>query len=120
MFKIENVYCDDKKLGDVLRALTGLTRGQPVAVPMTNVEEGGIGGPKAKTNGKLVTMLAEHMVKSKLESIRPKEVGAWLAKIGMSKQSASYVARMAVSEGVIRKTGQSSQTVYHLVNKGGK
>jgi hypothetical protein len=119
MFKIENVYCDDKKLGDVLRALAGLTRGQPVAVPVANIDEEGAGAPKAKTNGKLAHMLAEHMTKNKLESIKPKEVGAWLAKIGMSKQSASYVARMAQDQGVIRKTGKSSQTVYHLV-KGGK
>ncbi len=112
MFKIE-AFVDDKKLGDVLRALTGLVRGQPVVLPVVNVEE----DEKelhAKSNGGLISLFAQHLAKYKATTITPAEIKIWLEKIGKSPQSGSYLAREAMAQKLLRRTGNSSATVYHI------
>lgn len=113
MFRIE-FFCDDKKVGDALRGLMGIAVGAPAVTPVINaeVQEGKI---KAKTNGKLVNQFIAHIQQSKVNEIRPKEVGIWLKSIGMSSLSASYVLRLACDMRILRKTGGSISTVYHVV-----
>ena len=38
MFEIKNVFCQDNKLGDVLRALAGKVIEAPVAIPVNNAK----------------------------------------------------------------------------------
>lgn len=118
MFRV-TFMCDDKRLGEVLRALTGLARGAPVAVPVTNEEVDSKGNIKAKSNGKLVHMFIEHLHKLKTESFTPKDAQVWLKSVGMSPLSSSYVLKAALAAGAVKRTGKSSKSVYHIVKKGG-
>lgn len=125
MFKLEDVYVEDKKVGEALRALIGIVIGVPKAIPVINaeVQQGKI---TQKTNGKLVTMFAHHLHSSKIDTMRPADVREWLKQQGMSVTSASYLVKIAERSGIIRRSGKSSQTTYHVVKllpkpvKGGK
>jgi hypothetical protein len=108
--------CEDKKVGDAFRNLLGIAIGSPKATPVINAEVEKITGMvKPKTNGKLINQFLYHLQEAHIEQIRPKEVGAWLKKHGYSGLSASYIVRQATGMGVLKKTGASSNTVYHVI-----
>lgn len=119
MFKIEDVYVEDKRLGDFFKAIAGLVRGQPRPVHIINVEQTKGGKLKAKANGSgnLVDLFTDHLVKSKVKQFRPKEVKDWLAKQGMSKLSYSYVLNNLRKSGLLKRSGKSSAVVYTVVHK---
>jgi hypothetical protein len=125
VFKLEDVYVEDKKVGDALRALLGIVIGVPKAIPIINAELQH-GQVKQQTNGKLVTMFLHHLHQNKIDSLRPADIREWLKKQGMSPSSSAYVVKLAIRAGAIRRTGMSSQTAYHVVKllpkptKGGK
>jgi hypothetical protein len=114
VFKIEDVYCDDKKVGDVLRALLGLVVGIPKAIPVINAkaERGKI---KALTNGKLIDMFAHYITSQKADTIKPAEVKAWLKKMGRSPLSYGYLQKQAVKSGLLKKTGATSNSLYYVI-----
>lgn len=119
MFRIE-AFVEDKKLGDVLKAMAGLTRGTPVVMPMINVEEQGDGPVKAAGNGNMVHLLGAYLRKSHRTRISAKEIGAWLKSQGRSPMSASYMAREAVKAHVLKKAsnvkGGVNSGLYDVVN----
>lgn len=109
MFKIEDLYVDDKRLGDLLKAVAGIAKGTPRAVPMMNIDDrlaANSGG------GNLSQVFADHLVKNKIEAFSPQDVKMWLAKNGRSKLSASYITKGLIKVGMIKRTGQSSATRY--------
>ncbi len=112
MFKIE-AFVEDKKLGDVLRALTGLVRGQPVVLPVVNVEENAQ-ELKARSNGSLLGLFTDHLAKSKVTMLRPSDVKAWLEKTGHSPLSSTYLVEQAIHAKLIRRTGSAASVVYHI------
>jgi hypothetical protein len=117
MFRIE-AYVDDKKLADVLRALTGITRGQPAVVPVVNVEEGGKGNPKAKTNGSLMAMFESHVGTLKQSDISPDDIRAFLKAHGRSESSMTYLATLAIKHKLLRRVGKSSNVRFRIIKKG--
>lgn len=112
MFKIE-AFVEDMKLGDVLRALTGLVRGQPSVIPVVNVEEEEQ-EIHATSNGSLLEMFVQHLAKSKATTMTPSEVKTWLEKLGKSALSSNYLMKQAIAAKLIRRTGKSSAVVYHI------
>jgi hypothetical protein len=112
MFKIE-AFVDDKKLSDVLRALTGLVRGQPSVMPVVNVEEEEQ-EIHAKSNGSLLSLFAEHLAKHKAPTMTVSEVKTWLEKLGKSALSSNYLMKQAIAAKLVRRTGKSSAVVYHI------
>ena len=55
MFKIEDLYVEDRRLGDLLKAIAGLARGMPRPIPVANIEEGGKGLKARSDGGNLLT-----------------------------------------------------------------
>ena len=115
MFKIEDVYCDDKKVGDVLRALAGLVMAHPPprAVPLINAEN--VGGKIEARNGSMLGVFLTFLSKHKGDRITPKETAAWLKSQGRSPSSASYLVRQARDAGALRATGKGAAVVYMIV-----
>jgi len=103
MFRVE-CYCDDKRLGDVFRALAGLILKPPTAVPVVNAEvsNGEIVGIVAATD--ITDLLASHLKQRGTATIKSREIGAWLKGLGRSSNSATYTAKKAVEVGILAKT----------------
>lgn len=116
MFRIE-AYVEDKRLAEALRALAGLVRGQPSVVPVTNVDEGRT--LRAKSNGSLLGMFAEHLVKAKVTQLKPTDVDAFMKSVGRSKASRGHLVKTAIESGVIKRTGKTGSVVYHVVARKG-
>lgn len=112
MFRIDNLFVEDKRLGDFLKLIAGLVKGVPTPVPADNIEYRD-GKFSAKSNGaNLVQVFAEHLIKSKIKTFTPRNVQDWLAKHGYSRQSSSYICQGLMKAGFIKRTGKGSQTVY--------
>lgn len=115
MFKIEDVFCDDKKVGDVLRALAGLVVGIPKPIPMINAENVGGKIRSEMRNGSMLSVFLAFLSKHKSDRITPKEIGAWLKTQGRSSSSASYLVRQARDAGAVRAIGKGAAVVYMIV-----
>jgi hypothetical protein len=113
MFRIV-AYCEDRKLGDAMRALAGVCITVETPVPVVNAESKG-GKISAQSNGNLVHMFIDHLHKAKLPTITPAEAQAWLLQNGKSKLSSSYVLKNAVSRGVLAPKGKGSARSYKVV-----
>ena len=114
MFKVEDVYVDDRKLGDLLKAIAGIAIGHPRPVPVINAEPHK-GVVKAKGNGSnMVEVFTEYLAADKIETFRPADVRAWLAKNGRSKLSANYIMKGLLKSHMVKRTGKSSATTYHV------
>jgi hypothetical protein len=117
MFRIE-VFVEDKRLAEALRALAGIVRGQPAVTPVANVEEAS-GKPKAISNGTTLAMFEKYIGTRKSEApLSPDDLRNWMKANGKSPSSASSLAVSAVEAGLIRRTGKSSSTRYHIKKKG--
>jgi len=119
MFKIEAIV-DDKRVGDALRALLGIARGMPHAIPIVNAEEHPAepGKLKAKSNGSLLGMFEQWLIANKPEE--PMRVGiirVFLKAKGRPVGSAGYLAKQAVAAGLLKKSGTGSGTKYHVVKR---
>jgi hypothetical protein len=119
MFRIE-VYVDDKKLAEALRALVGVVRGQPVISPVANVEENHPKQqPKAITNGTTLAMFEAYLGSYKsTASLTPQDLRDWLKTNGKSPLSASSLATDAVKARLLKRIGKSSAVHYTVIRKG--
>ena len=109
MFRIV-AYVDDKKLGDALRALTGMARGAPEVTPVTNISIKG-GALHANGNGNIVDMYAAHLAKHKLQITSSKETTKWLTDNGLSRLSVSYVLKSLRDRGILKPKGKGNYAV---------
>ena len=120
MFRVE-FFIKDQKLGDALRALAGKTLGHPNVQPVVNVEEKPNGKLIAKSNGGLLDMFGTYLARNpNVEVMTSKEVGQWLEAEGFSKTSNSYLARMAVKAGMMKRTGGNTHNVKYVIRAEGK
>jgi hypothetical protein len=112
MFRV-TFFCDDKKLGDILRGLAGLALGTPEVVPVVNA---GVGknGLQAQTGGKIYEMFAAWIHKHKLHEVRSRDAKAFLKETGSGAQSSSYHLKKLVEVGVLRKAGKGSGMYYKV------
>jgi hypothetical protein len=115
MFKVE-FFVEDKKLPDSLRALTGLIRGLPSVVPVVNVDEGHHSGLKPKTNGVLLDAFAQHIARFD-HPFGPNDVREFLKSNGKAPGSASYLIQKAIAARLVKRTGSSNATKYHVVKR---
>ena len=90
MFRVE-FFVDDKRLGDALRALTGLAIGNPGVQPVTNAKKGRGGQIHQATNGRLIDLLIDYLDKEKPQQINVAYVRAFLEKNGTASSSANYL-----------------------------
>lgn len=113
MFKIEDLYVEDRRLGDLFKAIAGIARGHPRPVPVANVEEDTRHtGLKAKTNSSnLVQHYADNLHKNKIETLKPVDVKEWLVREGYSALSYSYILKGLLKDKVLKRTGKATYTV---------
>lgn len=110
MFRI-TLYCDDKKVGELLRGVAGLAIGKPEVEPVVNVETKG-GTLKAKTNGSATQMFMNILKERKITEFSSKEGVTVVKSIGMAPSSANYVFKQLIAAGAIKRRGKSSATRY--------
>lgn len=113
MFRI-NLFCDDRKLPELLRALTGLTVGVPDIRPVVNAEAGA-NGPVAKTNGSLVEKFTLYAKEHKLKQFTSKEARDICKAIGLAPGSSSYVTGQLVGAGVLKRGGANAKRRFYTV-----
>jgi hypothetical protein len=118
MFHRVTFFVDDRKVGTALRALVGIALDQPKVEPVTNVEEVPNGKAKklvAQSDGSAVGQFIEHVRRKHLTVVDAPVCRAFLASVGLSASSASYVLRQATKMGALKKVGQGTATKYPVV-----
>ena len=115
MFRIE-CFCDDRKVGDVLRLLAGLAVGQPVAQPVVNAAMKN-GKMIAKTNGSPIELLRVWVKKSGLKAVSATDLKRFQVEHGRSPTGYSFLARQAQKAGLLKKSpkGKGNKSRYEVV-----
>jgi hypothetical protein len=104
-------FCDDRKLGHVLRALAGLVIGTPEVVPVVNAQARN-GALKQATNGSALDMFGAYLKKRKLSEVTRKVAAEFLKSVGRSPTSATYLLTQAKDAGLLRRRGKGSASKY--------
>lgn len=108
-------FCDDKRVGEALRALVGVAIGAPSVQPVVNAATRG-NGLAAETGGKLVEQLAHYLAQSNRSEIDGADLRSFLKKSGRSPASISYLARHAVAHRILKKD-PSAKSRWLVVSK---
>jgi hypothetical protein len=108
MFVLTRVFVDDKKLADVLRALSGKVHSMDPPQPVINATVRG-GKLSEATEGSLLSLFLAHIKKEKLKQVTLKDARRFLEGLGKSESSAGYVIKQAVMARALRR----SKTVKH-------
>lgn len=110
------VFCLDKKAGDILRAISGMAI-KAEAVPVANgqVRNGKV---EATNNGELVNMFAKFLAKRKVKKTNAGMTREFLQSIGQPVERYSYLLRKAGEYGVLKKVGKGKQSAYNVLQGG--
>lgn len=112
MFRI--AFCvEDKNLADTLRSVAGKAIGMEPPQPVANavIRSGRIA---PATGGTMLEMFAAHLRKTKATVIIAKDCQQWMEPLGRAPSAYSAVLKSAVDEGLLRKQGGGSKTVYYV------
>ena len=107
-------YCDDRKVGAVLRTLTGVAIGTPEVTPVTNAKVGRNGLQQA-TTGEALEMLKGYIKKRKLTEVNAAVGKEFQKSIGRREGGYNYLFDAARKEGVLRKVGKGMHTKWRVV-----
>jgi hypothetical protein len=107
-------FCEDKKLGTALRALTGLIVGQPTVQPVVNAQVK-TGKLKAKTSGDPVSMFAQYVKDNKHTQIHAEDMRVFAKSIGRPTTSYGYYLKKMQDAGLLKKTGKGTASGYKVV-----
>lgn len=99
-------FCDDKRVGEALRALVNIAIGAPSVQPVTNARKSG-NGLAAIGSGKAIDQFADHLAKAKPKEITPDSMREWLQSVGLSGASYSYLLKHAVAAKMIKRDPKS-------------
>lgn len=115
MFRV-SFFCDDRKLGDALRALAGLIQGSPEVLPVVNADVSKSGKLTAKTNGTAAALFMDYLGRRKIKEVNAKVAQEFLKGIGRAPSSATYVLKEAIKLGGLKKTPgtKGSKTTYQV------
>ena len=109
------LFCDDKHLANVLRALTGISIGSPKITPVVNAAIEG-GRLVQTTNGNTVAMFVAHLKKTKTTEVNAAFMQNFLTSVGKAPTAYSYLLKMAKQEGILRKgAGAGQKQMYRVV-----
>lgn len=114
MFKVE-FFIDDRRLGDVLRALAASGARGVTPTPVINAApEPGTKGVKAQARvGNITELFLEHLHKTRPHTITPDEVLAWVKSHGRGRHSRMHVVRSLIRQKVLSPVGRRNQSNYH-------
>jgi hypothetical protein len=101
MFRVE-LFCEDKNLPRVLRALTGLVTTTPKIQPVANAEftDGQI---KQRTNGNAIELFKDWVRKRKIDTVSPTEIRQFAVEHGYMEKSYSLILKNLVLAKVVRR-----------------
>ena len=114
MFRIENLFCDDKKLPQLLRAISGLALAGFSAVPVINAEKKGK-KLTAMTNGTIVEMFTDYLHKRKITEVDSKIGREFCVSIGKDPEAYNYLFTRAKAEGLLRKSGKGTSSRWRVM-----
>ena len=107
MFKIKNVYCEDKKLADVLRALAGLLIEAPVPVPVlaAKAQNGKVIStlPGGGSNISARSQFMHYVTEQGYDSINAEMARKFLKSIGQSVSGSGNLINKLKEEGFLAK-----------------
>ena len=111
MFRIE-VFVDDKKLGNALHALVGLTLGDPKVQPVANavVKNGKVGAASVDLAGLFAKFAKERKLGSSQFSANV--LREFCKYAGMSETSYGYAGKQLLKAGAIKKHGAGTKSAY--------
>jgi hypothetical protein len=115
MFRV-SLFCDDKKLAEILRGLTGLAIGSPEVAPVVNGAKQN-GKAVAAGNGDLFADFDNYVKKHKLKEITPAGMKMFAREIGRAESSHTYFAKRLVNAHLLKKTGKGAKVVYVVTGK---
>lgn len=115
MFKLENLYVEDKHLARMLQSLAGVALPGFTPVPVVNATKKN-GKLHAVTNGELVSMFQKYVKDKKLASVTAKIVKEFMAEVGSSRHSYGYVLKKAIAAGFLKKVGKGTKSHYNVVH----
>jgi len=114
MFKIENLFCDDKKLPQLLHAISGLVLEGFSIVPVVNVQKKG-GKATAITNGTAVEMFRDYLHKHKIVEVNSTIGREFCTSIGKDAEAYNYLFSKAKSVGLLRKSGKGTSSKWRVM-----
>lgn len=110
MFRIE-AFCDDRRLGDVLRAMAGLIIDSPRVTPVVNAQLRN-GKLAAQSEGSLPVMFAKFIRENKVKEVNARVAREWLVSMGRSKLSSNYLLKNCVQSGILKSVGKGTKMKY--------
>jgi hypothetical protein len=114
MFRVE-FYCDDKRLGEALVALTGLARGQPVITPIANAKQASNGKIVAASRGDPGDLFLKYVKQHKLERPVAEDFRKFAKSIGRSPTGYSHLIKQLVVRQIVKKSGKGTKTGYTVL-----
>lgn len=106
------VFCLDKKTGDILRAIAGMAI-KAEATPVANAQVRN-GKVQAANNGELVNMFAQYLTKKKIKKVDSNIAREFCVNVGQPVERYSYLLLKAQRYGVIKKTGKGKTSAYSV------
>jgi hypothetical protein len=113
MFRIV-VFCEDRKLPELLRATVGLAATAPEVHPVVNAQLKN-GELKATTNGKGSERFMEYVRKRKIAEFSAKEGQAICKAVGLATSSLGAITTSLREARLLKRTGKSSQSRYTVL-----
>jgi hypothetical protein len=113
MFRIENLFCDDKKLPQLLHAISGLVLEGFSVVPVVNVERKGK-KLEAISNGTAVEMFANYLHKRKITEVNSTIGREFCTSIGKDPETYNGLFTRAKAEGLLRKVGKGTSSKWRV------
>lgn len=106
------VFCLDKKAGDILRAIAGMAIKHEV-MPVANAQVKN-GKVQPTNNGELVNMFAQYLAKYKIKKVNSNNAREFCVSVGQPAERYGYLLLKAQRYGVIKKTGKGKTSSYSV------
>ena len=115
------VFCEDKLVGRIQRALAGLGVLNVKSMPVANAKADKNGKVKAESSGDLLEMLVVWLRDKKLKTVTPKDLQQFAVSAGRAATSYSVVLARAIAAKILKKSkGTGGKTVRYDVLRGVK
>jgi len=101
-------FCPDRKVGEVLRALTGIAIGTPEVIPVTNAKRTRNG--LAQQHASSLEAFVQYLKKRKLKEVTPADGKDFMRGLGQREKNYSNAFRHAADAGILRKRGSGMKT----------
>jgi len=103
------LFCDDRKVGEVLRLVAGVAIGQPSVQPVVNAENKD-GQLKAESSGDKIALFRKWLAKKKLAEVNSDLGREFCKSVGSDPESYNYLFGKARDLGLLRKVGKGTHS----------